>query len=116
MKNLGTESLYSDDPYYNTGNIQIHDTKLSLFGSSLNLSLDDSSSIGFGTYAPKAVIDLSLVNTRGVSATQPMIIIPRITNTQKTGLTPYEGAIIYNTSVGRFQGYTGVGWTDFHGV
>jgi len=113
---IGTESLYSDDPYYNTGNIQIHDTKLSLFGSSLNLSLDDSSSIGFGTYAPKAVIDLSLVNTRGVSATQPMIIIPRITNTQKTGLTPYEGAIIYNTSVGRFQGYTGVGWTDFHGV
>jgi len=113
---IGTTSLYSDDQYYNTGNIQIHDTKLSLFGSSLNLSLDDSSSIGFGTYSPRAVIDLSLVNTRGASATQPMIIIPRITNAQKTALTAYEGAIIYNTSVGRFQGYTGVGWTDFHGV
>ena len=44
------------------------------------------------------------------------MIVPRNTNTERVGLQTQIGAIIYNTTVGRFQGYTGVGWTDFHGV
>lgn len=75
-----------------------------------NLSVSNDSffygRIGIKSDNPKSDLDMS----SSISAFYP----PVIDTTQRTGLTTYAGAIIFNTDTGTFQGYTGIGWTDFH--
>ena len=43
--------------------------------------------------------------------------LPSQTTTQRNAITPTyvtNGAIIYNSSTSKFQGYVGTGWTDFN--
>jgi len=39
---------------------------------------------------------------------------PRITTAERAGLSTVAGAFIFNTTTNKFQGYTGIAWTDFH--
>lgn len=77
-----------------------------------HINLKPNSTVGFDTSDPKAVFDFSNV---GSATTRPVMVVPNIDNTAITGIaqTP-TGSIIFNTSTLKFQGYTGVGWTDFH--
>ena len=77
-----------------------------------HLNLKSDSTVGFDTSDPKAVFDFSNV---GAATTRPVMVVPNIDNTVITGIaeTP-TGSIIFNTTTSKFQGYTGVAWTDFH--
>ena len=77
-----------------------------------HLNIKSDSTVGFDTSDPKAVFDFSSV---GAATTRPVMVVPNIDNTVITGIaeTP-AGSIIFNTTTSKFQGYTGVAWTDFH--
>jgi hypothetical protein len=89
--------------------LQIQVPVIDLYDSHLNLS---SGSVGFSTYEPKAVFDFGNV---GSATTRPVMVVPNIGNSTRNGIgqTP-AGSIIFNTNALKFQGYTGVAWTDFH--
>ena len=62
-----------------------------------------SGSVGIGITNPKGVLDL-------VSTTQPLYL-PRMTTAQRNLIVGISsGAVIFNTSINEFQGYTGTNW------
>lgn len=80
--------------------------------SNSGIILDGNCIIGVGTTSPKSAVDFS---EAGLStATSRYMIPPRITTTQRAGLSTVAGAFIFNTTTSKFQGYTGIAWTDFH--
>jgi hypothetical protein len=42
------------------------------------------------------------------------MIVPRLTTTQRGLLSLEAGGIIFNVTTSKFQGYTGIGWTDLN--
>jgi len=78
----------------------------------LNSSIKTNATVGFDTSDPKAIFDFSNV---GAATTRPVMVVPNINNATITGIaqTP-AGSIIFNTTTLKFQGYTGIAWTDFH--
>ena len=65
-----------------------------------------SGNLGIGITNPKGVLDL-------VSTTQPLYL-PRMTTAQRNLIVGISsGAVIFNTSVNEFQGYTGTAWVTF---
>jgi hypothetical protein len=83
-------------------------------GNSLSIILDDETDIGIGTTSPRCAIDFSDAGENIFSGSYQYMLPPRITTTQRTGLSTVAGAFIFNTTTNKFQGYTGVAWTDFH--
>jgi len=109
---VGTTSLYNDPNGGNAGNVQIHNTTLSIHSGSLVVNDSPISSIGFGTFTPRSVADFGIV---GSAASTGFMILPTLTTTQRGNLAyEIEGAIIFNTTTKKFQGYTGIAWTDLH--
>ena len=102
-----TEINTSSVPY---GEVQIYNKTIDLNDSAINIKNDGA--IGFNTYSPRSVFDFGQV---GSATTRPVMIFPNITSATRNGIgeTP-AGAVIFNTSTLKFQGYTGVAWTDFH--
>ena len=98
--------------YYNPSGaaLQIYAPLIDLNGGHLNIKSDNT--IGFNTGSPRAIIDFGNV---GSATTRPVMVVPNISSSTRNGIgqTP-TGAIIFNTNTSKFQGYTGVGWTDFH--
>ena len=103
-----TSSFIESGP--SVGEAQIHDSSMRFYGSSLVIKND--SKIGFNTNSPRSVIDYGLV---GSASTNPYMIMPTITTAAQTGLgQTVEGAIIFNSTTKKFQGYTGTAWVDLH--
>ena len=102
---IGTTSLNPS-----RGAVQIYDRRADLYNGAL--FLDTSSSIGFNTTITKSIFDYSNV---GSATTRPVMVIPNIDSSTRNGIgqTP-AGSMIFNTTTLKFQGYTGVAWTDFH--
>lgn len=92
------------------GQIQVYTRTIDLDNSLLNVKT--SGAIGFNTYDARSIFDYGNV---GSATTRPVMIVPNISSTTRNGIgqTP-AGSIIFNTTTSRFQGYTGVAWTDFH--
>jgi hypothetical protein len=90
--------------------VGVHDTAIVIKNTSL--VLDEYTLIGIGTTVARSVIDFSDAG-RGYPQ-QAFMLPPRLTDVQRAGLSTVAGAFIFNLSVGKFQGYTGVAWTDFH--
>jgi len=83
----------------------------------LNVSvvIDDKTTVGIGSTQPKAAVDLSLAGKGGSGGQYAYLILPKVTNSERSGFASTEsGAIIFNTDTSTFQGYTGIGWTDLH--
>ena len=78
----------------------------------LNSSIKTNATVGFDTSDPKAIFAFSNV---GAATTRPVMVVPNINDATITGIaqTP-AGSIIFNTTTLKFQGYTGIAWTDFH--
>lgn len=57
------------------------------------------------TPTTSAVLDLS--------TTTGALLVPRMTTTQKNALTAANGMIVYDTTLGKFQGYEAGAWTSF---
>lgn len=65
-----------------------------------------------GTTSP----NLAVLGGINMQSTTSSFVIPRMTTAQRDALdasAKIAGAMIYNTSVGHFQGYNGSGWTNF---
>jgi hypothetical protein len=122
---IGTTTLYEGDVV--TGSFQIHNSALRIFNGSLLLTSGandvTSSKIGFGTHRPRSILDFGIVG----GATSIGYFIPpsvstsnRDTFADNVGLTTVEGAIIYNTTTKKHQGYgslnggTTYGWQDLY--
>ena len=80
-----------------------------------------NSGVGVGTTSVRAALDFAdagktnpgLLPGEGTGS-RAYMLPPRLTTAQRVGLATAEGAFIFNTDTKKFQGYTGVGWTDFH--
>lgn len=93
----------------NGGN-QFFNSSIDLHNTNINVKTDGS--IGFNTTIPRSILDYGNV---GSATTRPVIIFPNISASTRNGIgaTP-TGAVIFNTDTLKFQGYTGIAWTDFH--
>lgn len=62
--------------------------------------------IGINTSTPQAILD--------VTSTTSFFLPPRMTTSERNSLSGLvAGAIIYNTTVNKHQGYNGTSWNDF---
>ena len=70
--------------------------------------------VGIGTTAPRSVIDLAEAGNNLDLAAFRFMLPPTVTTTERAGLSTITGAFIFNKTINKFQGYTGIAWTDFH--
>jgi len=94
------------------GYVEIENGEASIINSAFHL--DNSSRLGVGTTDPLAGVDFSNAGKGIAGGAGAFMIVPRNTTAERVGLITQTGAIIFNTDTLKFQGYTGVGWTDFH--
>ena len=100
------------------GNIKIYPPKdgyqsiINAYGA--NAIFDNTSTVGVGTTVALAAVDFSNAGYGITNKVASFMIIPRVTASERVGLITQIGAIVYNLTTNKFQGYTGVGWTDFH--
>jgi len=103
---IGTTALYTGD--VQTGSLQVHNSSIRIFNGSLLISNQRGSGIGFGTYSQRSILDFGLV---GSATSQAYFIPPTVNNTGRStfadisGLTTVPGAIIYNETIHKHQGY-----------
>lgn len=62
--------------------------------------------LGIGTTTPNSSALLDLTSTTGA------LLVPRMTTTQKSALTPVNGMIVYDASLNKFQGYENGAWAS----
>lgn len=104
------------------GNVDIYPSPISTgSGGSVGVTLykatvtlDPSSGVGIGTTVQRCILDFADAGKGIPGQGQCFMIPPRITTTQRTGLTTVAGAIIYNTTTNRHQGYNGTTWNDLY--
>lgn len=103
---IGTTTLYTGD--VQTGSLQVHNNSIRIFNGSLLISNESGSGIGFGTSRQRSILDFGLV---GSATSQAYFIPPTVSNAGRStfadivGLTTIPGAIIYNNSIHKHQGY-----------
>ena len=71
-------------------------------------------SVGVGTTSVRCAVDFADAGKQVSSGQFAYILPPRLTTAQRSGLSTVAGAFIFNLDTSKFQGYTGVAWTDFH--
>jgi len=104
---IGTTAMNTSGTF---GHLQFYDKSIEFNGGLLNIK--DDCQVGFNTFSPRSVFDFGAV---GSANTNPYMIMPTIPTSTRTGLgATVEGAIIFNTTTKKFQGYTGTAWVDLH--
>ena len=116
LGNLANNYFFGRDAGLRLCDAPLEVSSTEIKASNAFLLLDQQSNLGIGTTNPLSAVDFSSAGKQVANGASSFMIVPRNTNAERVGLQTQVGAIIYNTDVGRFQGYTGVGWTDFHGV
>ena len=116
---IGTTASITGGPglEIHTGFVDLYDTRVSIESINTNVTvvIDDKTNVGIGSTQPKAAVDLSLAGKGGSGGQYAYLILPKVTNSERSGFASTEsGAIIFNTDTSTFQGYTGIGWTDLH--
>lgn len=76
--------------------------------------LDSTCAVGVGTTSYRSALDFGDAGKDNLGGIGAYMIVPRLNNTQRAGLSTVAGAFIFNITTSKFQGYTGTGWTDFH--
>jgi len=76
--------------------------------------LDSTCAIGVGTTSYRSAVDFADAGKNNFGGDLAYMLPPRLTTAERVGLSTVEGAFIFNTDTKKFQGYTGVAWTDFH--
>ena len=70
--------------------------------------------VGIGTTLARSVVDLADAGNNLDFASVRFMLPPMLTTTERIGLSTIAGAFIFNKTTNKFQGYTGIAWTDFH--
>lgn len=103
------------------GNVDVYPSPVSTGAGVVGVNLykativmDPQSGVGIGTTVQRCVLDFADAGKGIAGQAQSFMIPPRLTTTQRNALTVVAGAFIFNTTTSKFQGYTGVAWTDFH--
>jgi hypothetical protein len=65
--------------------------------------------VGVGTTIPLSAIDFSSAG-KNIDITTSFMLPPKLTTSERVGLTTVEGALIYNTSSKRLELYIGTKW------
>lgn len=106
---IGTTALYEDPISNKIPSLQLFDADLLIYSGDLIFE-GEASKIGFNTYTPRSVLDFG--NVGSASTIGGYFIPPSITtidrdkNTNFSGIgNTIEGAIIYNSTLKRHQGY-----------
>ena len=82
---------------------------VSLLGDNNILGIGTGYSVGVGTLTPAADAILEL------KSTDKFFIVPRMTTAQRDGVaSTTAGAIVFNTTVGKHQGWDGSSWNNFY--
>ena len=68
--------------------------------------VQENGNIGMGTTTPATSALLDMTSTTGA------LLLPRMTTTQRDALTAVNGMLIYNSTLGKFQGYEAGVWTS----
>jgi len=76
--------------------------------------LDDTCAVGVGTTQYRSAADFGSAGSNHFGGIGAFMIVPIVSNIQRIGLSTYEGAIVFNKTSKKFQGYTGIAWTDFN--
>jgi len=79
------------------------------------------SGVGVGTTAARSAVDFADAGkeNEGIlpgegTGSRAYFLPPRLTSSQRVGLVTEAGAIIYNTSTNKHQGYNGTTWNDLY--
>jgi hypothetical protein len=73
--------------------------------------------VGVGTTSVRCALDFADGGKSFSSGQFAFMMVPKLTTAQRSGLSTgigYSGAVIYNTNTSKFQGWTGIAWTDFN--
>lgn len=70
--------------------------------------------IGIGSTVPESVFDVNAFNLVGAASSLNFFLPSRLNATEISGLTTVAGAIIYNTTTNKHQGYDGTTWNDLY--
>lgn len=109
---IGTTNTLGDGLVISDKAIVLQENVVETYGTSI--IMDTESNIGVGTTSPRCAVDLSDSGKNILSGAYRYMLPPRITTTERNALSPVAGAFIFNTTTSKFQGYTGIAWTDFH--
>ena len=83
-------------------------------GNKVEIAFDNESRIGIGTTASKAAVDFRLAG-KGISGGAASFMMPpQVSTTVGLNTAGKEGALVFNTTTKKFQGYTGTAWVDLH--
>ena len=100
------------------GGLRIKGTTLNN-GIDLETDINDGrvlfGAVGVGTTQPKAAVDFSNAGkdtTINAYQNRMYMLPPKLTTSQRTGLSTETGAVIYNTSTNKLQVYTGSAWAN----
>jgi hypothetical protein len=116
---IGTSASTAGAGLVITNEIQQYNSTTTLTNSILYVV--GTSGVGIGTTSVRAALDCAdagkinpgLLPGEGTGS-RAYFLPPRLTNTQRTGLTTEAGAIIYNTSTNKHQGWNGTTWNDLY--
>jgi len=82
---------------------------------------NNKTTVGLGTTSARSALDFADVGKGFAGGTNAFMIVPRATDAERAlfgtgvgGIGTSAGAIIFNTTTSKFQGYTGIAWTDLH--
>ena len=116
---IGTTTTQGEGLYVNGASIVQHDATTTLYDSVLYIR--DNGAIGVGTTAVRCQVDFgdagktaAEINPGEGTGSRAFMLPPRLTNTQRAGLTTEAGAVIYNTDTNKHQGWNGSSWNDFY--
>ena len=110
---VGTTGLYTGLP--DTGNAQIHGTRLTVWNNGITVATNDAESrIGLGTHRPQCAVDFSRAGTGAIGAAGGFMMVPLVSSTVRDNfnIAPAGGAVIYNTTTNKLQCHNGSGWQD----
>ena len=115
FENIGvnTTGLYTGLP--DTGNVQIHGTRLTVWNNGMTVATNDAESrIGLGTHRPQCAVDFSRAGTGAIGAAGGFMMVPLCDQTtiNNFNINPAGGAVLYNTTTNKLQCHNGSGWQD----
>jgi len=115
---IGTTAISATSAFGVYGNVDIYPSS-GAAASYINLylsevSTDNKTKIGIGTTAPRCAVDFSDAGKGISSGAASFMMVPKVSTTVGLDTAGKSGAIVFNTTTLKFQGYTGIAWTDFH--
>jgi len=83
-------------------------------GEYATINFDDNTTIGIGTTNAGAGIDFRFAGSGLGGGQASFMLPPQVSTTVGLNTAGKEGALVFNTTTKKFQGYTGTAWVDLH--